>query len=166
MNKSTVAVLVVSLLLSACGTTQGDRTASGAGLGAGAGAALGAITGGSVLGGALIGAAAGGLTGALTSPDQVNLGKPAWRQNSQAGTTPAGSTAATNPTVRDIQSELARRGLYHGPIDGIAGRGTQAAIRSYEQHYGLLVDGQPSLALLDHMRKHRQDKSSVAKTGD
>lgn len=155
MKKSAIAIVVASLSLSACGTTQGDRTASGAGLGAGAGAALGAITGGSVLGGALIGAAAGGLTGAVTSPDQINLGQPAWRQNGQAQSAPAGS-AAENRMVRDVQVELDRRGLYKGPIDGIAGRGTQAAIRSYEQRYGLLVDGKPSPALLEHMRKHSE----------
>ena len=166
MNKSAIAIFVLGLSLSACGTTPGDRTASGAGLGAGAGAALGAITGGSVLGGALIGAAAGGLTGALTSPDQVNLGKPAWRQNAQAQPAPAASPSATNKMIRDIQVELARQGLYRGPIDGIAGRGTQASIRSYEQRYGLLVDGQASPALLNHMRKHGQDQGQVANTGN
>jgi osmotically inducible lipoprotein OsmB len=66
--------------LSACGQSTGDRALSGGGLGAAAGAGIGAITGGSVLGGAVLGGAAGAAAGALTGPDQVDLGRPAWRR--------------------------------------------------------------------------------------
>ncbi len=56
-----IAALVfgLGLLVTACGSSTGDRTLSGAG----------------------IGAAAGGLTGALTSEDVVNLGDPIWASN-------------------------------------------------------------------------------------
>lgn len=151
MNKRTIAILVASLSLGACGTMPGDRAVSGAGIGAGTGAVLGAITGGPIAGAALLGAAAGGIAGAVTTPNQIDMGQPAWRQNSEAQPAPRQPVAA-NPTVRDIQRELSRRGLYRGPIDGINGPNTQAAIRSYEQRYGLLVDGQASPALLAHMR--------------
>ena len=73
------ALLAALVSVTACGNTTGDRALSGAGLGAAGGAAIGALTGTSLLGGALIGGAAGGAAGALTSPNQVNLGKPAWR---------------------------------------------------------------------------------------
>lgn len=66
--------------LAACGQSTGDRALSGGGLGAAAGAGVGAITGGSVLGGAVLGGAAGAAAGALTGPDQVDLGRPAWRR--------------------------------------------------------------------------------------
>lgn len=73
------AVICVGLLLGACGTSKSDRAISGGAIGAGAGAAAGALTGGSILGGALIGGAGGAAAGALTDPDDVNLGKPAWK---------------------------------------------------------------------------------------
>lgn len=80
MNKQmTVLTFVLALGLAACGTSKSDRALSGAGIGAGTGAVAGALTGGSVGGGALIGGAVGAAAGALTDKDDVNLGKPAWR---------------------------------------------------------------------------------------
>lgn len=80
MNRiSLVAILAMTVMLSACGTTTSDRALSGAGLGAAGGAAVGALTGGSAVTGAVIGGAAGAATGALTRSDQVNAGKPVWR---------------------------------------------------------------------------------------
>jgi len=72
-------LLILAGGLAACGQTTGDRALSGAGLGAAAGAGIGALTGTGVAGGAALGAVAGGATGALTSPNTVNLGRPAWR---------------------------------------------------------------------------------------
>jgi peptidoglycan hydrolase-like protein with peptidoglycan-binding domain len=57
----------------------------------------------------------------------------------------AGTTA--NPLVRDIQAELARRGLYTGTIDGIGGPKTDAAIRAFEGK-----DAEPTPALLARLR--------------
>lgn len=75
-----LGLIALSASLSACGTNQGDRALSGAAIGAGSGAAIGAAFGGvGAAPGAAIGAVAGGATGALTSPNQVDLGRPAWR---------------------------------------------------------------------------------------
>jgi hypothetical protein len=74
------SVLCAALLLGACGTSKSDRAISGGAIGAGAGAAAGALTGGSVLGGAALGGAGGAAAGALTDPDDINLGKPAWKR--------------------------------------------------------------------------------------
>jgi osmotically inducible lipoprotein OsmB len=63
----TTMALVTLLLLTACGSSTGDRALSGGGIGAGVG--TGAIIGGAV------GAAAGG----LTKQKDVDLGKPIWR---------------------------------------------------------------------------------------
>jgi osmotically inducible lipoprotein OsmB len=71
---------VLAIGLSACGTTPGDRTISGAGIGAGVGALGAAATGGSVGTGAAVGAVAGGVIGATTSPDDVYLGEPIWKK--------------------------------------------------------------------------------------
>ena len=70
--KALAVMVLAAMALAACGTTQGDRTASGALIGGGIG-----ILGGPP--GVVVGALAGGATGALTSPDQVDLGRPVWR---------------------------------------------------------------------------------------
>ena len=80
MNKlTTILACVLAIGLSACGSTKSDRALSGAGIGAGTGAVAGALTGGSVGGGAVVGGIVGGAAGALTDEDDINLGKPAWR---------------------------------------------------------------------------------------
>jgi peptidoglycan hydrolase-like protein with peptidoglycan-binding domain len=53
--------------------------------------------------------------------------------------------------VTDIQRELARRGFYDGPVDGIHGSKTDAAIRKFEKIAGLPLSGEPSEALLKTM---------------
>lgn len=75
-----VAVAGLTVALAGCGSTTGERALSGAAIGAGTGAAGSAITGGSPLGGAVLGGAAGAAIGGLTQPDQLDLGRPAWRR--------------------------------------------------------------------------------------
>jgi len=75
-------LVIGSLLagLAACGSNPTDRAITGAALGASVGVAGAAITkndlGPAALLGGLVGAAAGG----LTSPDQVDLGTPIYRE--------------------------------------------------------------------------------------
>jgi hypothetical protein len=76
---SVATVALAATLAAGCGTTQGDRALSGAGIGAGIGAAAGALTGGAVGTGAIIGGAAGAATGAFTKKRDIDLGKPWWR---------------------------------------------------------------------------------------
>lgn len=67
-----LAFLAVSALaLAGCGTSVGDRAASGAAIGGGAGLALGGV-------GAIPGAIIGAGVGAISDPDKVNLGQPPW----------------------------------------------------------------------------------------
>jgi peptidoglycan hydrolase-like protein with peptidoglycan-binding domain len=54
--------------------------------------------------------------------------------------------------VVGIQEELKLRGYNPGPVDGVAGRRTREAIRRYQAAAGLPVDGQPSPALLNHLK--------------
>ena len=120
--------LMLVLSLAACGSTQEDRGLSGAG----------------------IGAAAGGATGLLTDKSQVNLGDPVWKKGDKAQASAAG---AGSDTVRGIQSGLGKLGYDAGPADGKTGPKTRAAIRQYQERNSLLVDGQPSDALLAHIQK-------------
>ncbi len=79
LTATTILLGTLALGLTACGYNTGDRAVSGGLIGAGTGAAIGAVTGGSPLTGALIGGGVGAVGGAITSPDNVNLGRPAWR---------------------------------------------------------------------------------------
>jgi uncharacterized protein (TIGR02594 family) len=44
-------------------------------------------------------------------------------------------------TIREIQTALAKAGYLPGPIDGIWGRQTAAAVRAFQKDKGLAVDG-------------------------
>jgi hypothetical protein len=68
----------VAVFAAACGTTQGDRAASGGLIGAGAGAAIGSLSGNAGAG-AVIGGLGGALVGTVTDPCTLNLGDPVWR---------------------------------------------------------------------------------------
>jgi peptidoglycan hydrolase-like protein with peptidoglycan-binding domain len=48
----------------------------------------------------------------------------------------------------DIQRELSRRGLYDGPVDGVTGPKTDAAIRDFETSAKLKASGEPTEDLL------------------
>ena len=70
--KVVVITALAAAFLSGCGTATGDRGLSGAGIGAGIG-----VIGGPP--GMVVGGAVGAVAGMLSKPQQVNLGKPAWR---------------------------------------------------------------------------------------
>jgi peptidoglycan hydrolase-like protein with peptidoglycan-binding domain len=66
-------------------------------------------------------------------------------------TNAAESPATARPRaqiVSDIQRELSRRGFFDGPVDGIYGAKTDAAIRDFEHAAGLKPSAQPDEALL------------------
>src|SRR6185312_1697015 len=55
--------------------------------------------------------------------------------------------------ISDTQRELARLGLYSGPVDGILGKRTQSAVAAYQKAAGVAANGLPSAELLALMRK-------------
>lgn len=59
-----------------------------------------------------------------------------------------------NMLVREVQAELARRGLYDGPADGLFGPKTEAAIFDFEIGAGLKPTGRPNPQLLAAMRSN------------
>ena len=156
MSTRIIPVLFLYAVITSCGTTPEERGISGAGVGASAGAIVGAVTGLSVIEGAVLGAVAGGLTGAMTNEDQVNLGEPAWKQgNTTADNQPVAkiSTTTDKQTVVEIQKGLKDMGYNPGVVDGINGQKTQSAIRQYQKDHGLLVDGQATPALMNHIKQ-------------
>ncbi len=48
---------------------------------------------------------------------------------------------STDPAVRDLQDALKTLGHNPGPIDGVFGTETEAAVRAFQQSRGLTVDG-------------------------
>ena len=138
--------LAAALVLSACGSSEGDRTASGAGIGAAGGAVIGAVTGLSILEGAVIGAAVGGATGYFTDEDTVDLGDPIWEDDEE-------SAGGQSTVVTRVQGGLAQLGYNPGPVDGTPGPQTSEAIREYQRDHGLLVDGRATAQLAEHIEQ-------------
>lgn len=61
-----------------------------------------------------------------------------------------GADAASIPT--EVQEQLSRRGYYKGPIDGIVGAGTRAAISAYQRSHGLEMSGNIDTPLIRSLR--------------
>jgi hypothetical protein len=79
ITKTLIAGAVV-LLLAGCGHSEPGRVEGGAATGAATGATVGLVGGPvGVVGGAVIGGGAGAVAGAVTTPSQVDLGKPLWK---------------------------------------------------------------------------------------
>jgi hypothetical protein len=51
-----------------------------------------------------------------------------------------------------VQTELARRGYYHGPIDGVIGSGSREGIRAFQEAHGLTATGLIDPALLKALK--------------
>lgn len=65
---------------------------------------------------------------------------------------PISDRPLSNSARRELQNELARRGYSIGPVDGVLGVKTRAAIKAYQKSAGMPPDGYASEALLDHLK--------------
>jgi peptidoglycan hydrolase-like protein with peptidoglycan-binding domain len=63
--------------------------------------------------------------------------------------------------VSAIQSNLLRRGLYEGPVDGVMGSKTEAAIMFYQETRGLPQTGAADAAVLDLLQKDNAEFNVV-----
>jgi peptidoglycan hydrolase-like protein with peptidoglycan-binding domain len=70
-----------------------------------------------------------------------------------------------DPMIEDVQRELQSSGFYRGQVDGVVGRKTRDAIVAYQRLNGLNVNGQPTQALIDHIRYTRQVAAATLFTG-
>lgn len=146
MFRPSWVLVVAPLFLGACGSMQQDRLISGGGIGAAGGAILGAVTGLTVVQGALIGTGLGAALGGLTSADQFNLGEPFWRKIWSDRDRSAIRPKGYSESVATIQRDLARLGYDPGPIDGLMGPRTRAAIARFENGDGPKIAENPDNA--------------------
>lgn len=65
-------------------------------------------------------------------------------------------TLTETEMIRQIQVYLAKLGYDPGAADGVMGRKTEAAIRVYQQHVNMTVDGTASLSLLESLKSQLQ----------
>ena len=89
-------------------------------------------------------------TGSIAPAAAVEPPLPRLQPAQRVATAPA--PTVDRGVITDLQRLLAERGLYKGAIDGISGSRTRAAISAYQKAEKLPVTGQPSLAVLDHIR--------------
>ncbi|HAN45926.1 MAG TPA: hypothetical protein DCQ32_05175, partial [Cyanobacteria bacterium UBA8156] len=59
----------------------------------------------------------------------------------QGGAPSTGTAAEDSTSIQQLQNLLTQRGFYTGPISGIYGPLTEAAVREAQRAYGLVVDG-------------------------
>ena len=100
------------------------------------------------------------MTVALSAASLIAAAAPALVHAQSASQGPASIVVAMDMTVLQIQRELNRSGYTAGPVDGLMGRQTASAIEKYQRDNGLLVTGQPSRSLLEHI--YASDKTRAA----
>jgi hypothetical protein len=67
------------------------------------------------------------------------------------GLSPAAQAAPYNPVTQQAQSKLAALGLNPGPLDGVAGGATRAAVQAFQKQSGLPETGALDPATLDKL---------------
>ncbi len=76
------------------------------------------------------------------------------RWSPSTGPAPTQPRTSQRPQLTiDIQRQLRDLGYNPGPADGIYGPKTKAAIEAFQRNYRLPVDGRPSQALLDRLKR-------------
>jgi peptidoglycan hydrolase-like protein with peptidoglycan-binding domain len=83
-----------------------------------------------------------------TAPAEVVPPMPRVRPAAPMVAKPEPAVRSRPEITTDIQRELSRRGLYDGPVDGLTGPRTDAAIRDFETSAKLKVSGEPTEDLL------------------
>jgi membrane-bound lytic murein transglycosylase B len=59
--------------------------------------------------------------------------------------------ASQHSLVKKVQSALREKGYDPGPIDGVNGSKTKAALRAYQKDNGLMADGSANAETLRHL---------------
>ena len=119
------------------GTGSGSGGGSGGGAGGGGGGSGGGAGGGSGGGGAADGAVGGADDNAVGGPVPVNWDLKIGRLN------PIMESAPDRWCISGVQQRLNNLALNTGPVDGIRGPNTKAAVAAFQTIFGLTVDELP-----------------------
>jgi peptidoglycan hydrolase-like protein with peptidoglycan-binding domain len=82
------------------------------------------------------------LAALTTTPPTTSAPVPTTAPAPTTTSTPPGSDIPATATIIVVQGDLTFLGFYTGPIDGIAGDETQAAITAFQKDVGIEADGQ------------------------
>jgi membrane-bound lytic murein transglycosylase B len=69
---------------------------------------------------------------------------------------PANDRPLSRVEIKEIQSRLTALGFDPGPVDGVIGSGSRAALRAYQRSAKQPPDGYPTARLLDELRQAHQ----------
>ncbi len=72
--------------------------------------------------------------------------------------------AQSSDTIRDAQQSLKDKGMYDGPVDGLNGPMTRAAVRKYQQQQNITPDGRLGPRTLDTLGVKNSGPSTEFKT--
>jgi peptidoglycan hydrolase-like protein with peptidoglycan-binding domain len=99
----------------------------------------------------------------------ATMNPPAMSGSSTAPGSMAAELPVSRDTVKQIQSELQKQGLYSGQVDGIVGPQTRAALAAYQQKEGQsktpALDEQTLQALLGGQQPMESSGSSMPPAG-
>ena len=73
---------------------------------------------------------------------------------------------STGSTVSQIQTLLKNQGFYSGAVDGVYGSATEAAVKKYQQRFGLKADGMAGPQTLAYMGISSGGSASQSASGD
>ena len=73
---------------------------------------------------------------------------------------------SSGSVVSQIQTLLKNQGFYSGTVDGIYGSGTEAAVKRYQQRFGLKADGIAGPQTLAYMGISAQGGATSSGSGD
>ena len=97
--------------------------------------------------------------------DSADLGAVATASGPISEAAASAQSARDRQLVAGTQSGLKRMGYDPGPIDGILGPRTQAAIRAYQRDHGLAIDERPTQALALHIQAQLGDQVGGGERG-
>lgn len=98
-------------------------------------------------------------------PSKAAAADPKPDASQQTGSIPARTARpAGDPLVRQIQTELAERQFYSGPIDGADDHKTRAAIEAFQAATGRTLTGEPSPGLLAEIRATHRDAVALPRS--
>ncbi len=68
--------------------------------------------------------------------------------------------------IMSVQKQLKQQGMYKGPVDGVAGRKTQAAVKKFQSQKGLQATGQIDEQTLSQMNVQPSGKGGAMPSGE